>query len=102
MSTNLKDENDYYKLKSVGERGQITIDKKIRDACNIEKGTSLLEIRVGKAIVFVQVDNVFEEMTSRLKGAFSNTNMERDEMMKEIEENSRKRVVQKYYPDLGL
>ena len=41
-------------------------------------------------------------MTSRLKEAFSNTNMERDEMIKEIEENSRKRVVQKYYPDLSL
>ena len=102
LNKNLKTENDYYKLKLVGERGQITIDKKIRDACNIEKGSPLLEIKVGKAIILVQVDNVFEEMTSRLKEAFSNTNMERDEMMKEIEENSRKRVVQKYYPDLSL
>lgn len=102
MNANLNNENNYYKLKSVGERGQITIDKKIRDACNIEKGTPLLEIKVGKAIVFVQIDNLFEELTSRLKDAFLNTEMEREEIMKEIEETSRKRIVQKYYPDLGL
>lgn len=101
MSEYLEKDDNYYKLKLVGERGQITIDKKIRDAFNIEKGSPLLEVKVGKAIVLVQLDNLFEDMTGKLKQAFSATEMTRKEIIKEIEEDSRKAVVEKQYPDLG-
>lgn len=97
-----KKEDNYYKLKLVGERGQITIDKNIRESCNIQPGTPLLEIKVGKAIVLVQVDNMFEDMTQRLKAAFTDTKMDKSDIVKEIEETSRDAIVKKHYPDLEL
>lgn len=102
MSKSLKKEENYFKLKLVGERGQITIDKQIRDTCNIQAGTPLLEIKVGRTIVLVQVDNMFEDLTQRLREAFLSTHMSKDEIIKEIEENSRNAVVKKHYPELGL
>lgn len=102
LTKNFKKEENYYKLKLVGERGQITIDKNIRKSCNIQPGTPLLEIKVGKAIVLVQVDNMFEEMTQRLKVVFADNKLNKTEIIKEIEEESREAVVKKHYPDLGL
>lgn len=102
MNKNLKKDEPYYKLKLVGERGQITIDKKIREAFSIDKGSPLLEIKVGKAIVLVQVDNMFEDITTKLKETFLDTNMSKEEIITDIENTSRKTIVKKHYPDLEL
>lgn len=102
MNKNLVKEENYYKLKLVGERGQITLDKRIRESCNIEAGSALLEIQVGKAIVLLQVDHIFEGLTNEIKQAFLNTDMTRDEIVQEIEETARISVIRRNYPNLGL
>jgi bifunctional DNA-binding transcriptional regulator/antitoxin component of YhaV-PrlF toxin-antitoxin module len=102
MSEQFKKEKKAYSLKLVSDRGQITIDKKIRESCKIEPGSQLLEIQLGKAIILVQTNNIFEEITGKLKDMLLSSGMKKEEILKDLEETSRTNILNKYYPDLGI
>lgn len=102
MSTKSDKDKRAFNLKIVSDRGQVTIDKKIREACGITSGTQLLEIALGKAIILVKTDNVFEELTEKLTEHFNETGMRKAEIISDIEGVSRKNIFKKNYPELDL
>lgn len=84
----------------VGEKGQLIVPSKYRDALRLEKGAQVAVLRLGGALLLIPEHAYFRQLCDRIAAVFANLGLTEADLLSTLPE-ARQRVFERRYPDLA-
>jgi AbrB family looped-hinge helix DNA binding protein len=90
----------YLTTARLGEKGQITVPKEYRDACELEAGTPITMLRLGGSLLLIPEQSRFRQLSDRVAETFAAHRIQADEILHTLP-GARQRVFARHYPQLS-
>jgi AbrB family looped-hinge helix DNA binding protein len=84
----------------MGEKGQVTVPKRYRDALKLETGAPMAVLRLGAGLLLIPEHERFRQLCDRLTDIFNSHGVTETELLTSLPE-ARRRVFERHYPDLA-
>jgi bifunctional DNA-binding transcriptional regulator/antitoxin component of YhaV-PrlF toxin-antitoxin module len=84
----------------MGEKGQVTVPKRYRDALKLETGAPMAVLRLGAGLLLIPEQARFRQLRDRIADIFASHGVTEAELLASLPE-ARKRVFERHYPDLA-
>jgi bifunctional DNA-binding transcriptional regulator/antitoxin component of YhaV-PrlF toxin-antitoxin module len=84
----------------MGEKGQVTVPKRYRDALKLETGAPMVVVRLGAGLLLIPEQARFRQLCDRIADIFTSHGVTAAELLASLPE-ARKRVFESQYPELA-
>jgi AbrB family looped-hinge helix DNA binding protein len=91
---------EFVTITQLGEKGQVTVPKKYRDALRLEAGAPMAVLRLGEGLLLIPEQTRFRQLCDRIVGVFASHGVTEDDLLASLPE-ARRRVFERRYPELA-
>jgi AbrB family looped-hinge helix DNA binding protein len=84
----------------MGEKGQVTVPKRYRDALKLETGAPMVVLRLGAGLLLIPEQARFRQLCDRIADIFTSHGVTEAELLASLPE-ARRRVFERHYPELA-
>lgn len=84
----------------MGEKGQVTVPKRYRDALKLETGAPMAVLRLGAGLLLIPEQARFRQLCDRIADIFTSHGVTEAELLASLPE-ARRRVFERHYPELA-
>jgi bifunctional DNA-binding transcriptional regulator/antitoxin component of YhaV-PrlF toxin-antitoxin module len=84
----------------MGEKGQVTIPKRYRDAMKLETDVPMAVLRLGAGLLLIPEQARFRQLLDRIADIFTSHGVAEAELLASLPE-ARKRIFERHYPELA-
>lgn len=100
MSTETAMPVEFVTTTQLGEKGQVTVPKRYRDALKLETGAPMAVLRLGAGLLLIPEQARFRQLCDRIAGVFASHGVTEDDLLASLPE-ARRRVFERHYPELA-
>jgi AbrB family looped-hinge helix DNA binding protein len=83
----------------MGEKGQVTVPKRYRDALKLETGAPMVVLRLGAGLLLIPEQARFRQLCDRIADIFTSHGVTEAELLASLLQ-ARRRVFERHYPEL--
>jgi bifunctional DNA-binding transcriptional regulator/antitoxin component of YhaV-PrlF toxin-antitoxin module len=84
----------------MGEKGQVTVPRRYRDALKLETGAPIVVLRLGASLLLIPEQARFRQLCDRISDIFTSHGVTEGELLASLPE-ARGRVFDRHYPELA-
>ena len=91
---------EFVTITQMGEKGQVTVPKRYRDALKLETGAPMAVLRLGAGLLLIPEQARFRQLCDRIADIFTSHGVTEAELLASLPE-ARRRVFERHYPELA-
>src|SRR5215467_16403432 len=91
---------EFVTITPLGEKGQVTVPKRYRDALRLETGVPMAVLRLGEGLLLIPEQTRFRQLCDRIADIFTSYGVTEAELLASLPE-ARRRVFERHYPGLA-